>query len=383
MKRRLCLDPVVCLAGLCLVVGAATPWSHARWQDQSAPPASESGVDPEEDGLDEGVQEEPATRGARLTGQPAPSPRGAGDSGDSATSMIMIRLRNGEITLPEGFNEDLLITRGSDGRIIRYDLPLPLVAFEKNPLIGDEQRAALAPVMERRRMIHEINAVNNIDLLIKIDRGEFERLDPRDRRALGWAERIQRLLRPGGMLSEWLHNQGAITAEQAAASQVLGNAYSKALMSEMRERAGDDRHQLALDITRERYRSRVEESMHAYHELVLRSAGIVDECLAAAELPAEVNSSIQDKVQAVKVASTDQEKREAVVALLLAMPDWVMQHRFLDRAVSARYPDRSGQLSGGMVVTPVMAYQVEVSRRRNLEASGQAVPYQAEPPRAR
>ncbi|HRJ49154.1 MAG: hypothetical protein KF787_08730 [Phycisphaeraceae bacterium] len=378
MNRRIRLDSLASLAGLALVLCLGSPWSRAWSQPAAEPMDPPADAEPAEDGLDADGEESSPPK-ARLAGEPVRSPRSDGETG----TMIMIRLRNGEITLPEGFDENLLIRRGPDGRIIRYDRPLPLVAFEMNPLISEEQRAELAPVLERRVMMNEISAVNNVDLMIKIDQGAFEELDPRDRRALGWAERVQRLLRPGGMLSEWLHNQSFITAEQAAASQVLGNSYAKALMNEMRELAGDDRHKLAIDVTRERYRSRVEESLHAYHGLLRRAASMVDECLAAAAMPGEIHSSMASEVQAVKDARTDQEQRQAVTALLLKMPDWVMQHRFLDRAISERYPDRSGKLADGRVVTPVMAYQVEVSRRREAEAAGRQVPYQAEPPRVR
>ncbi|MCC6428758.1 MAG: hypothetical protein IT435_18295 [Phycisphaerales bacterium] len=295
--------------------------------------------------------------------------------------MIKDRVQGGKLKVPDGFNAEVLVKRDADGKLIRYDRPLPWLALESNELVSDKQREDIKPSLHRRNLQHEVAAVNNLDLVIKIDQGEIERLDPRDRRQLAWAERTTKLLRAGGMLSEWLNVQGMLSDEQAAGNQAIGDAYGRALLEQVRKDAGEDRQLQSTVITRELFKNRIDEPMFVYRMLCERVAGMVDECLAGTDMPEDIRKSLAPEVAAVKAASTVADRRQALTALLLKMPDWVMQHQFMDVAINKEYNNREVALADGNKVRSVMAYQVETARRREEVAKGKTVGYEKEPPR--
>lgn len=299
------------------------------------------------------------------------------------TRMIGEQLKQGTIKLPADFNPDLLVRRGPDGKLVKLDRPLPWVALDENPLITPAEHEALKVFMDRRQLSHELGLVNDLDLAMKVEAGELDRLDPRDRRQLSWASSTQKQLRTAGKLSEWLFLRKAVTKEQAAAVQVLGDAYGKARLKEIREAAGEDRLAASTAITRETYKQWVEEPMYVYRRLLERTAENIDACVKGAELPTEILDLIKPEIEAVKAATTPEQKRATVTALLEKLPDWVMQHKLMDASVALRFPDRTGTMNG-MVVKPVMAYQVELKRRMDkAAATGEQVPYQKAPARPR
>ncbi|MCG3123874.1 MAG: hypothetical protein GIKADHBN_02303 [Phycisphaerales bacterium] len=321
---------------------------------------------------------------------PAPAPAtpavkpdrkvGVDPNKEKSAEMVVDQRRQGKLELPEGFNSTLLVVRDENGKLVRYDRPLAWIAYERNPMITPERRQELAPAMRRRVIMYEIAMVNNLDLIMKVDQGEFDSLDYRDRRTIAWAERVKRQLRPGGMLSEWLYSQGYVTAEEAAGCQELANKYAQAALVEARDAAGDDRIEQTLAFTRYFYKSQVDESLYVYRQLIQRTAGRIQECVDKAELPADIYAGIQPQIEAVKAAKTDDEKRATMTALLEAIPDWVVQHRLIDQAITLEYPDRSTKV-GEHTVIPVMAYQVETAHRKEKAAKGEQVQYQKEPPR--
>jgi hypothetical protein len=301
--------------------------------------------------------------------------------------MIQLQLQDGSLKMPEGFDPQVIVKRDANGKLVRYDRPLPWVAYEMNPLITDQQRTDLQKVFDRRQMMHELAVVNDLDLVMKVDQGAFENIDPRDRRSLAWADRTQKQLRAGGSLSEWMYNQGALTDVQAGACQLLGQAYTEALLKEISgpvkdkpDATADEKLAVTREISREVYYIRVDEPLFVYRRMLERAANNIDQCIQHAQLPAEVYASVQSDVEAIRAAKSDEEKRSTVTSLLAKLPDWVMQHRFMDAAASVKFSDRSSQING-RVITPVMAYQVEEQRRREAAAKGNTVPYQKEPPR--
>lgn len=299
--------------------------------------------------------------------------------------MIQLQLQDGSLKMPEGFDPQLIVKRDANGKLVRYDRPLPWVAYEMNPLISDQQRKDLEKVLARRQMMHEMAVVNDLDLVMKVDQGALDNIDPRDRKTLAWADRTQKQLRAAGSLSEWMYNQGALTDVQAGACQLLGQAYTEALLKEISGPVKDNpnatpEEKLAVtrEISREVYYIRVDEPLYVYRRMLERAAGNLDQCIQHAQLPAEVYASVQSDIEAVRGAKTDEEKRATVSALLGKLPDWVMQHRFMDAAASVKFADRASQING-RVIHPVMAYQVEEQRRREAAAKGQSVPFQKEP----
>lgn len=298
---------------------------------------------------------------------------------DKQQVMVRDGLRKGDIKLPDGFDENLLVQRGPDGKVIKPERPLPWLAFEKNPLISDKQREDLKPILEKRQLMHEVGVVNNLDLIMKVDAGEFERLDPRDRRQLAWAERTQRQLRSAGMMSEWLYVQGHISDVQAAGCQVLGDAYGKAKLEDCRKESGEDKTAMSTAITRELFTERVDEPLYVYRRLLERAAGVIDEIVTATEMSPEIRASLEPEIAAVRAASTDEQKRVTMTALLNKMPDWVMQHQMMDAAISKRFTDRATKLPDGRAMMTVMPYQVEIQKRRDQKAKGEEVQLQKEP----
>ncbi|HLO39571.1 MAG TPA: hypothetical protein VK176_01000 [Phycisphaerales bacterium] len=337
---------------------------------------------------------------AQPPAEPAPAPQGQPDSEDlksnppiatpeQAAGRMMIgeMIQKGLIKMPPEFDAQSIVKRDEQGKLVRYDRPLPWVVYDLNPLISDQQRKDLEPVFKRRQMMNELNLVNNLDLALRIEAGEFERIDPRDRRTLAWADRVQKQLRAGGSLSEWMYNQGALTDIQAAGCQLLGHAYTEATLKELTANVKDrpdatkeEKLAASTAVSREMYRTRVDEPMYVFERLLERAADNVDACIKFAELPQDVYASVQPEISAIREAKSDADKRATVIALLNKLPDWVMQHRFLDAAVSVQFSDRSSQAQG-RVIQPVMAYQVEEQRRRELAAKGNSVPYQKAPVR--
>lgn len=326
----------------------------------------------------------PAEKPATPVAPPAKAetPQRPDTSAEPPTDIRMIkeRLKSGSIKMPEGFDDKVLVRRGPDGKLVKFDKPLAWVTVEENPLVTPKEHEALATWMSRRQLSHELGLVNNLDLALKVDAGEFDRLDPRDRRQLSWASNTQKQLRTAGMVSEWLFLRKAVTEEQAAAIQLIGDAYGRAKLEEVRKEAGEDHLAASTAITREMYKQWVEEPMFVFHGLLERAAENIEVCVQGAEIPTEMIELIRPEMEAAKKAGSPQDKRAAMTALLQKLPDWVEQHKILDAAVTIKFPDRSGTMNG-LVVKPVMAYQIEEKRRMDKAAAGKEVQIRKAPER--
>ncbi len=370
MARNHTLVGLPLLAGLAACLCAAPAWSQVAPPPPDAPAKTPDYTPPPQ---------------PKVVQPPASNPKSAPPDksfakgkNETLTEPVFVQAKEKKIKLPDAFDATVLIKRDDQGKVIRYDRPVPWVALELNPLIPADQQAEIAKVMPRRNLQHEVSAVNNLDLIMRVDQGEFDRLDPRNRRELTWAERSVKLLRAGGMLSEWLNAQGLVTPEQALASQTLGDAYGKSLLEEARIAAGEDKAAMSTLITREIFKQRIDEPLFVYRQLLVQAANNVDTCLGKTEMPDEVRKTLDAEVAAVKSASTDLDKRQAVHALLNKMPDWVMQHQFMDAAIDTQFLERSARV-GDKSVTAVMAYKMEQNRRNQAAANGKPAEYQKTP----
>jgi hypothetical protein len=320
---------------------------------------------------------EPAVRPAP-TGQPSALPTPAKPRSqnpeEAKDDRVSTKLREGAISLPEDFNRELLVERDAQGRLVRFDRPLSFVAFERNPLIDAAAREKALPWLTRRQLNAEMAVVNNLDFVERIDAGEFERLDPKNRRALQWAERSTKLLRANGALSEWLSHQGVLTPEQAAGSQALGNSYAQARMREVREQAGEDRGAQSAAITRYMYQQYAEEAMWTYRNLLIRASGEWAETVSKVEMSEDLRSKLLADAPAMKSAATDEDRIRLVKESIAKAQDWVTRQEILDQVIASKFPDRSMEMpdSGGAKARPIMAYTVEKMRREKAAAAEKA-----------
>ncbi len=271
--------------------------------------------------------------------------------------------------------KNALIKRGPDGKLVRYEVPFNWAAIDVDPQLSPEQREKIRLELPRRNLQHEIAEVNNLDMIMLIDQGQIDKLDLRDRHKLPWMERATKLLRVPAVLSEWLRSRQLITGEQAASLQSIVDAYGKALMEESKAAAGEDKSAISVVVARELYHQRLEEPIYVFRRLLVVAADNADPCLEKTKMPDDIRASLAAEVAAIKAATTDAEKRRAVTALLDKMPDWVMQHQFMDAAIDAGHP--GARVPGAEhAAVAEMAYKVEQRRRDEAAKNGKSVEYQ-------
>lgn len=213
-----------------------------------------------------------------------------------------------------------LVTAGEDGKIKKLIEPSEYAAVSKNPLTkGPIAQAELARFIHDRTQQFELIAIENLDILLELDAGFFEQVDFNDRSKLGEVTRRVRPLTPPASFGKEAEARGIMTRMQAGFNSKIAREYDNAVTREARAGINPNDPKSAGNVMAQILRQSMSESLYAYRGLCLDVANHLDAVKGKLTLNSDEEQAFKTAGTSLAAASSDEEKVDAVKALLAAM----------------------------------------------------------------
>lgn len=220
-----------------------------------------------------------------------------------------------------------LVERDAAGRVVRLAGCLDALALQRNPFMDEEARQRIAPhVKEWTADVNQL-AIDNVDLIERIDRGLLERWDPADPKTVKLVQQISAILGSAGSLTDRLLNARAIEPLAGQVNRQIANEYIQAVAMEISSTRPDKPNPSQAELS-EQFRlnglalnrwnlSMAMRDVRAqYRRILVDSAATLDPVLESLSLSSEDKARLASKIQAVKAAASETDRLVAVRALL-------------------------------------------------------------------
>jgi hypothetical protein len=230
-----------------------------------------------------------------------------------------------------------LAKKGPDGKVIRIEGILDIIALDRNPLIDEASRAKMRPMVKEWLDEVETLAIDNLDFMEMFEPydgspGLLDTAEIADTQKIHMIAQIMTQLMSAGPMSATLESKGAITRDQSMLNQQITSEYLQAVMNEIMADAGtpndktnppanpeDKTKQINL-VSRFLYGISCRDTQSSYHRMLSQAAPNMDKIVATLNLPKDAAAKIQPAVAQVKAAKTDAEKRQAVRNVMKDLP---------------------------------------------------------------
>lgn len=241
-----------------------------------------------------------------------------------------------------------MIVRGPNGKIIRIDEQLDLLALHRNVLIDDATRERVRPVLNEWLADLDQLVIDNLDFLEAIEPpdgspGIIEKIDLNNQATVQPVAQMMNQLISTGPLTAHLQSRGALTQQQADLNQRIISDYLQAVMNEVlaenqvlpsgqEPRSQEERNNQVNTVSRHLYALSARDALSAYHRQMAAAAPHADKVVEATDLSPELVRTLRPKVEAAKIAKTSVEKRKAVRKILDEL-NFEQRREFLQRAL--------------------------------------------------
>lgn len=239
-----------------------------------------------------------------------------------------------------------MVVRGADRRIVRIDKQLDLLALRRNPLVDDETRERIRPVL--REWIADLDqlVIDNLDFIERIEPPDDSKsvllsIDLNNQATVQPVGQMMSMLIAAGPLTPHLQNRGALTREQAELNQRITSDYLQSVMNEVllenQVRPGEElqneqqrQHQVNT-IARHVYGVSSLDAMSSYYRQLESAAPFVREIISATQLRDEARTKVEPMLEKVSNTEDRLERRKAVRKLLNEL-NFDERRDFLQRA---------------------------------------------------
>lgn len=137
--------------------------------------------------------------------------------------------------LPTDVAWDMLVKRGSDGKLQRLAVPTERAAFDANPKIDAGTREKIAPYLKERKEAWERSVVANLDLYEKLMYEQLDALDLKDttsvRAVTNSMKPFTQPAAPGSLTTE-LSKRNLVSNMQKNVTLKIASEYDKAVKEE-------------------------------------------------------------------------------------------------------------------------------------------------------
>jgi hypothetical protein len=232
---------------------------------------------------------------------------------------------------------ETLIKLDAEGKIIPIGMPAEYAAVKNNPMAGDYTQAVMAHYIHERTGIVEELVIENLDLILEIDGGFFERINYNERANLREVNSRIRPLIPATPFSQDAQAKGHFTRMQAGMNTRVAQEYDKAVIAQAsRNRDPNDPNAIGRQMDAI-LRQSITESTYAYENLLVALADHHAGAKAKATLSAEEESAFATYTQSVQNAEDRAARISAGKALMAAIS--VESARALLGAARAERPE--------------------------------------------
>ncbi len=239
-----------------------------------------------------------------------------------------------------------LAKKGPNGKIVRLEGVVDILAFENNKLIDQPTREKCKPFILAWLADVDQLMIDNLDFVLKIEPadgqpGLLDNIDVDDHVKLQQMSQMMSQLMSAGPLSNHLELKGALTRDQSGLNQQITSDYLQQTMNEIMaenpekpdgagdaEKAKKDR---INNLTRFLYALSCKDPISSYHRIAADSAANIDTVVASLKLEGEQAKAAAAMVPAIKAAKSKTDKFNAV-RKLIGILKFDQQRAFLTKA---------------------------------------------------
>ncbi len=223
-----------------------------------------------------------------------------------------------------------------EGRIIKLDRPADWAAWERNPTLGEEDRARVRDVLEERKAEFERRVINNLDLIKQIDDGIVEKMDLTDKAYLSHVTAVTKPLAvSGGGFIKDLQDRGLISAVQAEFNRKISREYGRSIGEQIARDFESNRPELGPAIFKNAFYQGLAETLWARRRLLLEAAAIFDRVTGDMNLSAGERAGADAAKAALSSAQDDEARFQAMFGFFRSLT-LDRQKELLTRTVAAR-----------------------------------------------
>lgn len=242
---------------------------------------------------------------------------------------------------------DRLAKLGPDGKVVRIDGMLDILAIQRNPLVDQATRERIRPVV--MAWVSDIDrlTIDNLDFLEKIQPpqggpGIIETVDINNQPTLQPVSQMMTQLMSAGPLSNHLELREVFTREQSARNQEIVSDYLQQVMNEEMKSNGDPNDQAAKlrqinTVSHFLFYMSCRDALESYNRQLERSAPIMDKVIDGLDLPSETKSKLGPAITAAKSAADAKARRKAAREVLNGL-DFDQRRAALAKALEINGP---------------------------------------------
>jgi hypothetical protein len=260
---------------------------------------------------------------------PPPPPPAPGEPGSPPVQALPA-----EEPLPEKEWANYLAARDAEGKLPALKWPRYWAAIKANDLIPAEKQQELEPFFQERREVYEQIAIDNADILARIDGGMITSLKANDRDSLGSTTKSIKPIAGKSTALSALRENRLLSSLQLRSTEKIFDARKKAEVEDMRKNA-DGKEAQAAAMTVHMLLLASEESMWARRWMLIESTQRMSQVLDRAGISGASLDAAKKAEAAIAAAKDDDAKYDAVFAVFKTL-DADKQREFLKAVVSTR-----------------------------------------------
>lgn len=244
-----------------------------------------------------------------------------------------------EIPLPD-LEYTSLVTKGPDGKIVHLNEAIDVAALRVNPMISDEERAAMAGYLAERKQAYERVVVENIEILDQIENGLLESTDWSQRDSFSPVVQATKPLMPPNApkaVTVELEQRQMMNVQQKAFNAKIAKEYRDAFAMP-RPAAGAPPEEVKdhqRRVIASAMRDALDESLQTYANLMREAAPRVPSILPTLGLDASVAAEAATRANAVAKAADDAAKMQAMREFLRILPS-DKRRAFFEKSIAMR-----------------------------------------------
>jgi hypothetical protein len=241
-----------------------------------------------------------------------------------------------------------MVVRGPDGKIVRIERQLDLLALHRNSLVDDATRERVRPVLREWLMDLDQLVIDNLDFLERIEPpdgspGVIERIDLNDASTVQPVAQMMNQLIAAGPLTAHLQSRGVLTREQADLNQRIISDYLQQVMNEVlaanqvpaargdQPQNQEERNLQVNTVSRHLYALSARDAISSYYRQLQSAAPYAEQIAAATEMTSEQREKIAPLVGTARSAQTEIQRRQGVRRIMNEL-SFDQRREFLQRA---------------------------------------------------
>lgn len=215
---------------------------------------------------------------------------------------------------------DSLVSRDTDGRVVRLEENAHFAALAVNPMLDDSSMERALGVIAARRDKVERRVAEHVDLIQQVLGGAIDRVDIARPDSIRDVISVVRPFQELGHLSDDLKDQGILNEQQWAFNWKIAQEYTSTYQQDVLAAAAENPDPNAPSpqtlFTRLVMNDFLREPLEVYHSLLVEAAGRPDEVMALVPLTTEQEGEASRLRGAIAGAGDDEAKAAAVQELI-------------------------------------------------------------------